>query len=109
LGLLFIFHVVFCQQALFYEQEYSNGIGAQIAEKVLLVMESVLQEASSSQQVIIRQASQDTEAQSELNMLLGHMESPFVVSNSTGVCVQHVFVYFIMYLGHICEFNMYLD
>jgi len=68
-------------QALFYEQEYSNGIGAQIAEKVLLVMESVLQEASSSQQVIIRQASQDAEAQSELNMLLGHMQSPFVVCN----------------------------
>lgn len=68
---------------MFYEQEYSNGIGAQIAEKVLLVMESVLQEASSSQQVIIRQDSQQTiipnEQQSELGMLLGHMQSPFVV------------------------------
>ena len=67
---------------MFYEQEYSNGIGAQIAEKVLLVMESVLQEASSSQQVIIRQDSQQTaipEEQSELGMLLGHMQSPYVV------------------------------
>lgn len=67
---------------MFYEQEYSNGIGAQLAEKVLLVMESVLQEASSSQQVIIRQDSQQNvipEEQSELGMLLGHMQSPYVV------------------------------
>ena len=45
-------------------------------------MESVLQEASSSQQVIIRQDSQQSviqEEQSELGMLLGHMQSPYVV------------------------------
>ena len=49
--------------------------------RVLLVTVGVLQEASSLQQVIIRQDSQDIEAQSEPNMLLGHMQSPFVVSN----------------------------
>ena len=76
-------------QALCYEQEYSNGIGAQLAEKVLLVMESVLQEASSSQQVIIRQDSQQNvipEEQSELGMLLGHMQSPYVIITIT-LCV----------------------
>ena len=90
---------------MFYEQEYSNGIGAQLAEKVLLVMESVLQEASSSQQVIIRQDSQQNvipeEQSSELGMLLGHMQSPYVVMIYSMVCVCCVFIVCIIHCSNL--------
>ena len=75
-------------QALCYEQDHSGGVGASIAEKVLSVMENVLLEASSSQNVIIRQtSSEQTTAvpvegeRSQLSQLLSHIETPFVVSS----------------------------
>ena len=79
-------------QALRFEQDHSDGVGASIAEKVLSVMESVLLEASNSQTVIIRQSSMGGESaapelaldeQSQLGQLLKHIETPFVVSHVT--------------------------
>lgn len=76
-------------QALRFEQDHSDGVGASIAEKVLSVMGSVLLEASNSQTVIIRQTSMGGESttpelasdeQSQLGQLLKHIETPFVVS-----------------------------
>ena len=67
-------------------------MGANIAEKVLSVMGSVLLEASNSQTVIIRQSSMGgestapelaSEEQSQLGQLLKHIETPFVVSPVT--------------------------
>lgn len=79
-------------QALRFEQDHSDGVGASIAEKVLSVMGGVLLEASNSQTVIIRQSSMGGEStapelardeQSQLGQLLKHIETPFVVSHVT--------------------------
>lgn len=42
-----------------YEQQESNGLGASVAQQVLSVTESVLQEASSQQQVVARTISEE--------------------------------------------------
>ena len=46
-------------QALHYEERSGNGIGASVAESVLRVTERILQEASSSQQVLVRTRSRE--------------------------------------------------
>ena len=46
-------------QALHYEERSGNGIGASVAERVLRVTERILQEASSSQQVLVRTRSRE--------------------------------------------------
>ena len=67
------------------------------------MMESVLQEASSSQQVIIRQDSQQNviqEEQSELGMLLGHMQSPYVVIIYTVDGLKFIETFLAIYSQH---------
>lgn len=85
-------------QALRFEQDHSDGVGASIAEKVLSVMGSVLLEASNSQTVIIRQSSMGGEStapelasdeQSQLGQLLKHIETPFVVSHVTAMWLSY--------------------
>lgn len=46
-------------QALHYEERSGNGIGASVAESVLRVTERILQEASGSQQVLVRTRSRE--------------------------------------------------
>ena len=46
-------------QSLYYEERSGNGIGAGVAESVLGVTERILQEASSSQKVLVRTISQE--------------------------------------------------
>lgn len=46
-------------QALHYEQQETNGLGAAVAQQVLLVTEPVLQEMSSQQRVIVRSISEE--------------------------------------------------
>ncbi len=46
-------------QALHYEEQTSNGIGASVAESVLRVTERILQEASTSQPFLVRTTSQE--------------------------------------------------
>ena len=59
------------------EQDSSGGGGAEIAEKVLTIMETILQEASTmKEQPTVPSSKGD---QTELDMLLDRITSPFVV------------------------------
>jgi hypothetical protein len=64
-------------KALQMEQESSGGGGAAMAEEVLGIMESILQEATSSPQPTQPPSEGD---RSQLDMLLDKITSPFVVS-----------------------------
>jgi E3 ubiquitin-protein ligase UBR4 len=73
--------------ALEHEQIESSGIGATVAQQVLSVTEPILQESSIQQRVIVRSMSDEltvvesSEEHTTLQMLLKHIESPFVQSN----------------------------
>ncbi|EDO43429.1 predicted protein [Nematostella vectensis] len=66
-------------QALQMEQESSGVGGAIIAEEVLRIMETILQEATSSAEPTRTQTQQDS---SQLDTLLDRITSPFVRSNT---------------------------
>ena len=70
------------------EQDASGGGGAAIAEEVLQIMETVLQEATSSPESSKPVTEGD---QSQLDMLLDKIPTPFVVRSITNsACVDSV-------------------